>query len=182
MKFEQSAGLVAGPGHFSFSLRSNGMIRVGPLSCRWRGKSASGTLVDQPRGDRVGGLAVLVIEPVLRPAACVMIRFGHGTTPVRWDGWRFECRLDGPRLSRRRPATRRGRIVFRRWFALDPPAMNRQRQTESIGDDQAGIEHEVDPVTQHPAIDDLAGDSDESQDEEPERLRRVRVRADSPTA
>ncbi len=48
MKFEQSAGLVAGPSHLSWSLRSNGMIRVGPLSCKWRGKSASGTLVVSP--------------------------------------------------------------------------------------------------------------------------------------
>src|SRR5208337_2306452 len=45
MKLAHSAGLVAGPGQRSWSLRSNGTIRVGPSSCRRPGKSAYGTLL-----------------------------------------------------------------------------------------------------------------------------------------
>ena len=48
MKLAHSAGLVAGPGQRSCSLRSNGMIRVGPSSWRWCGKSARGTLLVSP--------------------------------------------------------------------------------------------------------------------------------------
>ena len=47
--------------------------------------------------------------------------------------------------------------------------MDRKRQAEGVGDDETGIEDEVDPVAQHPAINDLAGDPDEGQNEEPER-------------
>ena len=76
-----SAGLVAGPGQRSCSLRSNGMIRVGPSSWRWCGKSARGTLLVSPDADRVGRLAVLEELRILRPSVdgrLVAGRRGHG--------------------------------------------------------------------------------------------------------
>ncbi len=59
---------------------------------------------------------------------------------------------------------------------VNPPPMDRHRQAERIRDHEAGVEQEVDPVSQHPTINDLPGDPDECQDEEPEcRCRGVLV-------
>jgi hypothetical protein len=49
-----------------------------------------------------------------------------------------------------------------------PTPVEGQRQAQSVGDDEAGVEDQVDPVAQYPAINDLADDFDERQDEEPE--------------
>ena len=50
--------------------------------------------------------------------------------------------------------------------------MDRDEQADAIGNHQAGVEGEIDPIADHPTIDDLAAGTGKGEDKEPQRRTR----------